>query len=39
VVGRNGEPIMSTAEDMTIDVANVTLTFTYVNGTIGWRVY
>ena len=39
VVGRNGEPIMSTAEDMTIDVANVTLTLTYVNGTIGWRVY
>ena len=39
VVGRNGEPIMSTAEDMTIDVANVTLTFTYVDGTIGWRVY
>jgi|11_taG_2_1085331.scaffolds.fasta_scaffold00491_9 hypothetical protein len=39
VVGRNGENIMSTAEDMTIDTANLTLTFTYVNSTIGWRVY
>lgn len=39
VVGRNGENIMSTAEDMTIDTANLTLTFTYINSTIGWRVY
>ena len=39
VVGRNGENIMSTAEDMTIDSANTTLTFTYINSTIGWRVY
>lgn len=39
VVARNGENIMSTAEDMTIDSANTTLTFTYINSTIGWRVY
>lgn len=39
VIGRNGEPIMSTAEDLTIDSANLTLTLTYVDATIGWRVY
>lgn len=39
VVGRNGEPIMSVAQDMTIDTVNVTLTFTYIDSTIGWRVY
>lgn len=38
VVGRNSENIMSTAEDLTIDTANVTLTFTYINATIGWRI-
>lgn len=39
VVGRNGENIMSTAEDLTIDSANVTLTLTYINSTIGWRIF
>jgi hypothetical protein len=39
VVGRNGEPIMSVAQDMTIDTVNATLTFTYIDSTIGWRVY
>lgn len=39
VIARNGEPIMSTAENLTIDKANVTITLTYVDGTIGWRVY
>lgn len=39
VVARNSENIMSTAEDLTIDTANLTLTFTYINSTIGWRVY
>lgn len=32
------EPIMGLNETMTIDRANVTLTFTYVGGSIGWRV-
>lgn len=39
VVARNGENIMSTAEDLTIDSANVTLTLTYINSTIGWRIF
>jgi hypothetical protein len=39
IVGRNGSNIMSTAEDLTIDTANVTLTLTYVDASIGWRVY
>lgn len=38
-IGRNGENIMSTAEDLTIDTANLTLTLTYVNSAIGWRIY
>jgi hypothetical protein len=39
VVGRNGSNIMSIAEDLTIDAANVTLTLTYIDASIGWRVY
>ena len=38
VVARNGENIMSTAENLTIDSANVTITLTYINSTIGWRI-
>lgn len=39
IIGRNGENIMSTAEDLTIDAANLTLTLTYINSAIGWRIY
>jgi len=38
VVGRNGNPIMGVAEDLTIDSVNVTLTFLYVDASIGWRI-
>ena len=39
VIGRNGSNIMSTAEDMTIDTANATVALTYIDASIGWRVY
>ena len=38
-VARNGSNIMSLAENLTIDKANVLLTLTYVDSTIGWRIY
>jgi hypothetical protein len=38
VVARNGANIMSLAEDLTIDVANTTVTFYYVDATRGWRI-
>lgn len=38
VIDRNGENIMSTAEDMTINTQNVTVTLYYVDATRGWRI-
>lgn len=38
VVARNGENIMGLAENMTIDRGNVTVTYTYVDATRGWRM-
>jgi len=38
VVARNGSNIMSLAEDMTLDVAYKEVSFTYIDGTIGWRI-
>lgn len=38
VVARNSSNIMSLAEDMTIDKANVSVTFYYVDATRGWRI-
>jgi hypothetical protein len=38
VVGRNGQPIMSLAQDMTIDIGNVSVTLEYVDATFGWRI-
>lgn len=38
VISRNGEPIMSLAENMTIDKANVTASLVYVDATRGWRL-
>jgi hypothetical protein len=38
VLARNGSNIMSLAEDMTLDKANVSVTFYYVDATRGWRV-
>lgn len=38
VVGRNSENIMGLAEDFTIDVANMGLTFIYTDASNGWRL-
>lgn len=38
VVARNGSNIMGVAEDLTIDSANVGLTFTYTDASNGWRI-
>lgn len=38
VIGRNGSNIMSLAENMTIDKADVSVTLYYVDATRGWRV-
>lgn len=38
VVNRNSNSIMGVAEDLTIDSENVTLTFLYVDASIGWRI-
>jgi hypothetical protein len=39
VVARNGSNIMGLAEDLTLDIANAALQFTYTgNATQGWRV-
>lgn len=38
VTGRNGQNIMSLAEDMTIDRGNVTVTLCFVDATRGWRI-
>ena len=38
VVNRNGSNLMSLAENMTIDKADMTVTFYYVDATRGWRV-
>jgi hypothetical protein len=38
VVARNSQPIMSLAEDMTLDTHNTTVCLRYGNATIGWRV-
>jgi hypothetical protein len=37
VIARNGLPIMSLAEDLTIDRADTTVTLRYIDGTRGWR--
>lgn len=35
-IGRNSSPIMATAEDMTVDLGNVTVTLVYQDATRGW---
>lgn len=35
-VGRNSSNIQSTAEDLTMNVANAVITLTYTNATYGW---
>jgi hypothetical protein len=37
IIARNSSNIMSLAENMTLDVANVTVTLYYVDATRGWR--
>jgi hypothetical protein len=38
VVERNGSKIMGSTDNLTIDIGYVTLTFIYINNTLGWRV-
>ena len=38
IIARNGQNIMSLAEDMTIDNANATVQLRYINSTLGWRL-
>ena len=38
LIARNGSNIMSLAEDFTINTANATVTFVYVDATRGWRI-
>jgi len=38
VIARNSTNIMSLAENMTVDKANVTVTLYYVDATRGWRI-
>lgn len=38
VIARNGNNIMSLAEDMTIDNASVGVTLRYINSSLGWRI-
>ena len=38
VIARNGENIMSLAEDLTANDANVTVALRYINSTLGWRI-
>jgi hypothetical protein len=37
-IGRNGQNIMGLAENLTIDRANVSVLFKYVDATRGWRI-
>ena len=38
VIARNGQNIMSLAEDMKVDNANVTVQLRFINSTLGWRL-
>ena len=38
IVARNGNNIMSLAENLTVDNANATVALRYVNSTLGWRL-
>jgi hypothetical protein len=38
IVARNGQNIMGLAEDMTIDVANITVSLLFTDATRGWRI-
>lgn len=38
VIARNGNNIMSLAEDLTVDNANVTVQLRFVNSSLGWRL-
>lgn len=38
VIARNGQNIMGLGEDMTIDVAHVTVTLLFVDSTRGWKI-
>jgi hypothetical protein len=37
-IGRNGSPIMGIAEDLIINSGNTSVTFIYIDSSIGWRI-
>ena len=38
IIARNGNNIMSLAQDMTLDNPNASATLRYINSTVGWRL-
>ena len=38
IVSRNGEPLMGLAEDMSLNSNNLSVVFTYIDATQGWRI-
>ena len=38
IIARNGANIMGLAENLTIDVANMTVNLVYINASTGWRI-
>jgi hypothetical protein len=39
IIARNGSNIMSLAENMTVDTANISVTLVYIDATRGWRIF
>ena len=39
VIAPNGSNIMSLAENMTVDKANISVTLVYIDATRGWRIF
>lgn len=39
VIARNGSKIMGATDNLTVDIAKVSLTVVYVDTTIGWKVF
>ena len=38
IIGRNGQNIMSVAENMTVNVQNATINLIFIDATRGWRI-
>jgi hypothetical protein len=37
-IGRNSSKIMSLSEDMVISTNNISITLTYIDSTVGWKL-